>query len=73
MAMIRHPLNKAEYHRVNENLVRVVSGNGYEGFFDRRGNWVSGDRKSADPALCMYVADGFLKDLPPGTPTPPKP
>ncbi len=73
MAMIRHPLNQAEYYRVDDDTVRVVGKDGVEGVFNRRGNWISGEKRTADAALCMYVADGFLKDLPPGTPPPPKP
>jgi len=61
MTMLRHPLSGAEYHRIDINTVRVISKNNIEGVFTRGGYWVSGKRRSADPAMCKYVADAYMK------------
>ena len=60
MAMLRHPLSRTEYHRNEDGTVRVVGNNGVEGTFTRSGIWLSGVRRTADPALCQWVADGHL-------------
>lgn len=63
MVMMRHPLSHTEYHRNEDRTVRVVGKDGVDGTFDRKGRWLSGVRRSADSALCQWVADGHL---PPG-------
>ncbi|HKT14418.1 MAG TPA: hypothetical protein VJR87_03335 [Allosphingosinicella sp.] len=60
MVMLRHPLSGTEYYRKDDKTVRVIGKNGVEGLFTRRGEWLSGERRSADPALCQWVADGHL-------------
>lgn len=62
MVMIRHPLSRTEYYR-NEDGTVLVSGKGKEGIFNRSGQWLSGVRRTADAALCQWVADGHI---PPG-------
>ena len=61
MVMLRHPLSKTEYHRNEDNSVRVVGKNGVAGTFTREGVWLCGERRTADPALCQWVADGHLR------------
>lgn len=60
MVMCRHPLSGTEYHRNPDGTVRVVGKNGVEGTFTRGGGWLSGERRTADAALCQWVADGHL-------------
>ena len=59
MVMMRHPLSGTEYYRNDDNTVRVVGKNGVEGLFTRNGIWISGERRTADPALCQWIADGY--------------
>lgn len=61
MVMMRHPLSRTEYHRNEDGTVRVV-GRGLEGTFTRTGVWISGERRTADPSLCRWVADGTLRE-----------
>ncbi|HKT74045.1 MAG TPA: hypothetical protein VJQ47_14235 [Steroidobacteraceae bacterium] len=61
MVMMKHPLSGTQYYRNNDQTVRVVGKNGAEGVFTRRGVWLSGERRTADPALCQWVADGHLR------------
>lgn len=56
MAMIRHPLTRAEYLRLEDGHVQVTGPDGVWGIFDRQGNWVDGKRRLADRALCYWVA-----------------
>lgn len=64
MAMMRHPLSNAEYHSLKDGTVRVIGADGVEGVFSRQGVWISGARRSADSALCQWVADsGFSGTL----------
>lgn len=58
MVMLRHPLSGTEYHRNSDGTIRVVGKNGVEGNFTRIGNWISGERRTADPGLCRWVSDG---------------
>ena len=58
MVMLRHPLSGAEYRRNEDGTVLVTGGKGGAGVFTRKGVWISGQRKTADPALCLWVADG---------------
>jgi hypothetical protein len=61
MVMLRHPLSRTEYHRCDDGTVRVIGKDGKEGRFTRLGDWISGDRKSADPAMCRWIADAHLR------------
>lgn len=60
MTMLRHPLSGTEYHFEADDTVRVVGKNGVEGRFTRHGVWISGARRTADPAMCQWVADARL-------------
>ncbi len=62
MSWLRHPLSGGEYHRIDGETVRVVGKDGVEGLFSRTGDWISGERRSADPGMCRYVAAAFWKD-----------
>ena len=62
--MIRHPLSRTEYHRNADGTVLVIKpSTGVSGTFDRDGNWLHGERRTADAALCMWVADGASEML----------
>jgi hypothetical protein len=58
VVMIRHPLNRAEYRKQPDGLVAVTWTDGVSGVFDRAGNWIKGSKRTADPALCLWVACG---------------
>lgn len=58
MVMSRHPLTRAEYRKQDGGLVAVIWTDGATGVFDRNGNWITGDKRPADPALCLWVACG---------------
>lgn len=58
MVMIHHPLNRAEYRKRDDDLVSVMWADGAAGVFDRNGSWISGSKRPADPALCLWVACG---------------
>lgn len=60
MVMLVHPLSNTEYHRNPDATVRVVGKNGVEGLFTREGDWISGERKMADGAMCQWVSDAYL-------------
>ncbi|MDZ7885575.1 MAG: hypothetical protein U5N53_22980 [Mycobacterium sp.] len=57
MVELAHPLSKSTYHKNDDATVRVV-GKGVEGNFDRDGKWLSGQRRTCDPAMAQWVADG---------------
>lgn len=59
--MLRHPLSRTEYYRNEDGTVRVVGKDGKEGNFTRLGVWISGERKTADPNMCRWMADGWLR------------
>ena len=61
MTMLRHPLSRTEYYRNDDSTVRVVGKDGKEGRFTRLGVWIAGERRTADPAMCRWVADGHLR------------
>lgn len=63
MVMMRHPMSGTEYHRNEDGTVRVVGKNGVDGNFTRLGVWISGERRTADPGLCRWVADGHLSEI----------
>lgn len=56
MPKIRHPLSGSVYDMADDGLV-VVEKDGQTGRFDRDGNWISGDIRTADPELCRWVSD----------------
>lgn len=58
MPRFKHPLSGTVYERLEDGTVQVT-GNGSEGIFDKYGNWISGERRTADPGLCIWVAYGF--------------
>jgi hypothetical protein len=62
MVVRRHPLSGTVYARVDANRVRVER-DGISGVFDRDGRWLHGERRTADPEMCRFVADGPM--LPP--------
>lgn len=53
---IQHPLTRLKYERLDDGTVKVSDKNGRSGIFDRNGVWISGERKSADPLMCVWVA-----------------
>jgi hypothetical protein len=58
MPRMKHPLSGTEYIRQDDGTV-LVQGRGVEGVFTRQGVWLTGERRSADPGLCSWVADGY--------------
>lgn len=60
MVMCRHPLSGTEYHLNDDKTIRVVGKNGVEGTFTKNGVWLSGERRTADAALCHWVSNGNL-------------
>ncbi|HKX77888.1 MAG TPA: hypothetical protein VJM34_05140 [Novosphingobium sp.] len=53
---IQHPLNRLQYERLEDGTVRVSGKDGKFGVFDKNGRWISGERKSADTLMCVWVA-----------------
>ena len=53
---IRHPLTRLQYERQDDGTIRVSDDKGREGLFDKEGRWISGERKEADPMMCVWVA-----------------
>lgn len=60
MVALRHPLSGTLYEQVDDppGAVRVVGRDGKVGMFDDHGRYLSGDRRSADIAMCRWVSDG---------------
>jgi len=54
MRQLRHPLSGSVYE-VEDALVRVTRQNGQSGLFNPDGTWVSGDKFSPDPHVCLWV------------------
>lgn len=52
----QHPLTRLSYERLENGNVRISDRNGTSGIFDKDGNWISGERKTADPLMCVWVA-----------------
>ena len=63
MVMMRHPLSGTAYYRNEDGTIRVVGKNGVEGRFSRIGNWISGERRTADPGLCRCDVGARVFDL----------
>ena len=61
MRAIRHPLSGALYDLREDGTVHVKARDDREGIFDTNGRWISGELKSADAHLCLWVAG---KELP---------
>jgi hypothetical protein len=59
MAIQHHPLNRLPYRRLDDGSVAVGGGSAPEGIFDRRGRWLCGERRVADPAMCLWVSSGY--------------
>jgi hypothetical protein len=55
MRAIRHPLTGAVYDLTDRGTI-VVERDGRTGEFDSNGGWLSGELKSADPQLCLWIA-----------------
>lgn len=60
MPKLIHPISRAEYVRRQDGKVIVRGKDGVEGVFDHDGRWVEGERRSADPGLCRWIADGYV-------------
>ncbi|HEX9467840.1 MAG TPA: hypothetical protein VGA11_05500 [Acidimicrobiia bacterium] len=62
MHRLRHTLSRATYEWAEDGVgpIKVVSEGGAEGRFDRVGSWVAGELRSADPAMCRWIASGEL-------------
>jgi hypothetical protein len=54
MRAIRHPLTGAVYDLTDRGTIRVER-DGRTGEFDSNGVWLSGELKSADPELCLWI------------------
>lgn len=61
---LRHCLSGTTYIHLEPGRVLVRDASGTCGVFDRVGRWLSGERRSADPEMCSWVADGFLMGMP---------
>ncbi|MDR7157102.1 hypothetical protein J2W40_003950 [Sphingobium xenophagum] len=56
MPMLRHALSGTEYHDNGDGTVLVVGKNGKTGVFTRSGEWISGERRTADTEMCRWVS-----------------
>jgi hypothetical protein len=61
MTRLRHPLSGTEYFGEDDGTVTVVGSNGKSGRFTRAGDWISGERRTADAQLCLWVSDGAVQ------------
>lgn len=57
---LRHPLSGATYEWADDGVgpIHVRRKDGSAARFDRDGNWVEGDRFTADPELCRWIFSG---------------
>ena len=53
---IQHPLTRLYYERMENGCICVCDKSGTCGIFDKEGKWISGERKTADPLMCVWVA-----------------
>jgi len=60
MRAIRHPLSGAIYDLQPDRTVRVEK-DGKSGLFRADGSYISGEIKSADPQMCVWIGG---RDLP---------
>lgn len=56
MHRLRHPLSGTLYELDDDGTVRVGGEPGAVGWFDARGRWLRGERRTCDPELCRWVA-----------------
>jgi hypothetical protein len=54
MRAIRHPLSGAVYDLTDRGTIRVER-DSRTGEFDSNGVWLSGELRSADPQLCLWI------------------
>ena len=61
MVALRHPLSGTLYERIDDPpcAVRVVGKDGIEGIFDDSARYLRGERRTADIAMCRWVANGL--------------
>jgi hypothetical protein len=61
MVALRHPLSGTLYERIDDPpcAVRVVGHDGIEGVFDDSARYLRGERRTADIAMCRWVANGL--------------
>ena len=57
MRQILHALSGALYE-LDDNGDVLVTKDGRSGTFGRQGRWIRGEIRSADPEMCLWVADG---------------
>lgn len=60
----RHRLSGTIYEHIEVGHVLVRDEAGVTGVFDRFGVWIEGERHTADPQMCSWVADGCRVRLP---------
>lgn len=53
---IRHPFGDVMYQLNSNGEVEVNDGN-RQGVFSRRGEWISGTLREADPQMCVWVSN----------------
>lgn len=57
---LQHPLTRLIYNHQPDGTVLVEGKDGRTGLFDGLGNWICGERRSADPMLCRFVSVGYV-------------
>lgn len=55
MPRVEHPFSRHTYESCDDGLIRVSKGNSH-GLFREDGRWISGEVRSADPLLCLWIA-----------------
>jgi phenylpropionate dioxygenase-like ring-hydroxylating dioxygenase large terminal subunit len=77
-AKLRHPLSGYVYERGDDDSVHVTDHDGQVSRFNRRGEWIEGSIRNADPNMCDWIGGDQLpgtddvpvrmpSDLPPDT------
>ncbi|UZW57454.1 hypothetical protein NUH86_17880 [Sphingobium sp. JS3065] len=56
MPSLTHPILKGNYRKREDGLVEVIAPDGTTGVFDHDGNWIEGKLRTADAALCYWIA-----------------
>lgn len=59
MVALRHPLSGTLYTKIDGGTVEVTGADGVAGLFDDLGRHIAGERRSADAAMCRWVANGI--------------
>jgi hypothetical protein len=67
---LRHCLSGTSYTHLEKDRVLVEDASGVSGVFDNFGRWLSGERRTADPEMCSWVADAFVLAPAPAEETP---